>query len=115
MHIDIGNLLDACGISYTDKQLAKLDKLFDELLKKLILQQYDFDETPQQHDSNLDFEQNACILRTVGNTMATSHGASFCVINGGKRELCYFLLCASCLYNKELGVVTLACSSNSKK
>ena len=32
---DIGNLLDACGISYTDKQLAKLDKLFDELLKKL--------------------------------------------------------------------------------
>ena len=56
---DIGNLLDACGISYTDKQLAKLDKLFDELLKKLILQQYDFDETPQQHDSNLDFEQNA--------------------------------------------------------
>ena len=53
--INITNLLDACGISYTDKQLAKLEKLFDELLKKLILQQYDFDETTQQHD----FEQNA--------------------------------------------------------
>ena len=61
------------------------------------------------------FEQNPCVIRTVNNAMATSQGASFCVINGGKRELCYFLLCASCLYNKELGVVTLACSSNSKK
>ena len=37
--IKIGSLLDACGISYTDKQLEKLDKLCDELLKKLILQQ----------------------------------------------------------------------------
>ena len=57
--IVIRNLLDACGISYTDKQLAKLDKLFDKLLKKMILQQYDFDETTQQHDSTLDYEQNA--------------------------------------------------------
>ena len=28
-------------------------------MKKLILQQYDFDETTQQHDSTLDYEQNA--------------------------------------------------------
>ena len=35
--IDIGNLLDFCGISYTEKQLAKLEKL----LKKMSLQQFD--------------------------------------------------------------------------
>ena len=66
--IVIRNLLDACGISYTDKQLAKLDKLFDELLKKLILQQYDFDETTQQHDSTLDYEQNASKEEFPNNT-----------------------------------------------
>jgi len=45
--IDIGSLLDACGISYTDKQLAKLDKLLHELLNKLSLQQFDANETIQ--------------------------------------------------------------------
>ena len=66
--INIGSFLDACGISYTDKQLAKLDKLFDELLNKLILQQYDFDETTQQHDSTLDYEQNASKEEFPNNT-----------------------------------------------
>ena len=45
--IVIRNLLDACGISYTDKQLAKLEKLFDELLKKLSLNKFDSNETTQ--------------------------------------------------------------------
>ena len=45
--INIGSLLDACGISYTDKQLAKLDKLLHELLNKLSLQQFDANETIQ--------------------------------------------------------------------
>ena len=45
--INIGNLLDACGISYTDKQLAKLDKLVNELLQKLSLQQFACDKTLQ--------------------------------------------------------------------
>ena len=53
--IEIGNLLDTCGISYTDKQLAKLDKLIKELLKKLCLQQYDSYKTPQNH-SNPDYD-----------------------------------------------------------
>ena len=48
--IDIGNLLDACGIYYTDKQLSKLDKLVNELLKKLSLQQ--FDSTPHSKDKS---------------------------------------------------------------
>ena len=57
--ITIGNLLDACGISYTDKQLVKLDKLVNELLKTLRLQQSN--ETTK-HDSipdsrNEDFER----------------------------------------------------------
>ena len=43
--IEIGNLLDKCGISYTDKQLAKLNELVKELLKKLSLQQYDSNKT----------------------------------------------------------------------
>ena len=59
--INIANLLDACGISYTDKQLVKLEKLFHELLKKLSLQQFDANETTQQettqqHDSISDSE-----------------------------------------------------------
>ena len=45
--INIGSLLDTCGISYTDKQLAKLDKLLHELLNKLSLQQFDANETIQ--------------------------------------------------------------------
>ena len=48
--IHIGNLLDACGIFYTDKQLAKLDKLLHELLNKLSLQQFVSNETTK-HDS----------------------------------------------------------------
>ena len=43
--INIGNLLDACGISYTDKQLVKLDKLVNKLLKQLSLQQFVSNET----------------------------------------------------------------------
>ena len=43
--IDIGSLLDACGISYTEKQLVKIDKLVNELFKKLSLQQFDSNET----------------------------------------------------------------------
>ena len=43
--INIGNLLDACGISYTEKQLVKLDKLVNQVFKKLSLQQFDSDKT----------------------------------------------------------------------
>ena len=43
--INVGNLLDACGISYTDKQLVKLDKLVNKLLKQLSLQQFVSNET----------------------------------------------------------------------
>ena len=43
--INIGNLLDACGISYTGKQLEKLNKLVNELFKKLSLQQFDSNKT----------------------------------------------------------------------
>ena len=57
--INIANLLDACGISYTDKQLVKLEKLFHELLKKLSLQQFDSNETTQQHDSTTDSEDKS--------------------------------------------------------
>ena len=57
--IDIANLLDACGISYTDKQLAKLDKLVNELWKKLCLQEFDSNETKQQHDSISDSEDKS--------------------------------------------------------
>ena len=53
--INIGNLLDACGISYTEKQLAKLNKL----LKKLSLQQFNSNETTQQHDSISDSEDKS--------------------------------------------------------
>ena len=56
--INITNLLDACGISYTDKQLAKLEKLLHELLKKLSLQQFDSNETTQQQNSISDSEDN---------------------------------------------------------
>lgn len=55
--INVGNLLDACGISYTDKQLVKLDKLIDELLKKLSLQQ--FDQTKQKNGSTLNSEDKS--------------------------------------------------------
>jgi len=54
--INIGILLDVCEISYTDLQLAKLDKLVNELLKKLSLQQFDSNKSIQQHDSTLDSE-----------------------------------------------------------
>ena len=60
--INIGDLLDTCGISYTDKQLAKLDKLVNELLKKLCLQQFDSNETTQ-HYFNPDSEDK---LRNEG-------------------------------------------------
>jgi hypothetical protein len=53
--INIGNLLDFCGISYTDKQLSKLDKLFGELLKKLSLQQFDSIETTKHDSRNEEF------------------------------------------------------------
>ena len=43
--INIGNLLDACGISYTEKQLVKLDKLVNELFKRLSIQQFDSNAT----------------------------------------------------------------------
>ena len=48
--INIASLLDACGISYTEKQLVKLDKLVDKLLKQLRLQQFVSNETTK-HDS----------------------------------------------------------------
>ena len=51
--INIGKLLDACGIPYTDKQLSKLDKLLNKLLKKLSLQQLDSNETTP-YDSTSD-------------------------------------------------------------
>ena len=34
--IDIGILLDVCGITYTEEQLMKLDKLLNNLLQKYI-------------------------------------------------------------------------------
>ena len=52
--INIGKLLDACGIPYTDKQLSKLDHLLNKLLKKLSLQQLDSNETTP-HDSTSDY------------------------------------------------------------
>ena len=52
--INVGNILDACGISYTDKQLVKLNKLIDELLKKLSIQQFDSNQIKQKNDSTLD-------------------------------------------------------------
>ena len=48
--INIASLLDACGISYTEKQLVKLDKLVDKLLKQLRLQQFVYNETTK-HDA----------------------------------------------------------------
>ena len=51
--INIGNLLDACGISYTERQLVKLDKLVNKFLKHLstkTLQQFASNETTK-HDS----------------------------------------------------------------
>ena len=56
--IEIGNLLDTCGISYTDKQLAKLDKLIKDLLKKLSLQRYDSNKTSQNHSNPEDKLRN---------------------------------------------------------
>ena len=56
--IKIGNLLDACRISYTDKQLAKLDKLLHELLKKLSLHKFDSNETTQ-NDSIPDYQDKS--------------------------------------------------------
>jgi len=56
--INIGNLLDACRISYTDKQLAKLDKLVNELLKKLSLHEFDSNETAQ-NDSVPDYQDKS--------------------------------------------------------
>ena len=56
--INIGSFLDACGISYTDKQLAKLDKLVNELLKKLSLNQFDSNETTQK-DSIADYQDKS--------------------------------------------------------
>ena len=38
--INIGTLLDACGISYTDKQLKKLDRLFNHLVKGHIFKNF---------------------------------------------------------------------------
>ena len=38
--INIGTLLDACGISYTSKQLKKLDRLFNHLIKGHIFKNF---------------------------------------------------------------------------
>ena len=57
--INVTNLLDACGISYTEEQLSKLENLLHELLKKLSLQQFDSNETTQQHDSISDSEDKS--------------------------------------------------------
>ena len=38
--IIIGALLDACGISYTEKQLKKLDRLFNHLVKGKLFKNY---------------------------------------------------------------------------
>ena len=54
----MGNLLDACGISYTDKQLVKLDKLVNKLLKKLSLQQFVSSEATQ-NDSIPDYQDKS--------------------------------------------------------
>jgi hypothetical protein len=57
--INIGKLLDACGISYTDKQLSKLDNLVNKLLKKLSLQQLDLNETTPTSDYIPDSEDKS--------------------------------------------------------
>jgi hypothetical protein len=56
--INIGNLLDACRISYTDKQLTKLDKLVKDLLKKLSLHKLDSNKTIQ-NDSIPDYQDKS--------------------------------------------------------
>ena len=38
--INVGTLLDACGISYTEKQLKKLDRLFNHLVKGNIFKNF---------------------------------------------------------------------------
>ena len=50
--IDIGILLDVCGILYTEDQLIKLDKLLNDLIQKYI-STYSSDSTPQQNSSNI--------------------------------------------------------------
>ena len=56
--INVENLLDACGISYTERQLVKLEKLINELLKKLSLQQFDSKQTKEKNEPTLDSEEN---------------------------------------------------------
>ena len=50
--IDIGILLDVCGILYTEDQLIKLDKLLNDLIQKYI-STYSNDSTSQQNSSNI--------------------------------------------------------------
>ena len=50
MMIHIGNLLDTCGIFYTERQIVKLDKLVKMFLKQLSLQHFVSNETTK-HDS----------------------------------------------------------------
>jgi len=47
--VNIGNLLDACRISYTDNQLTKLNKLVNELLKNLRFQKFGSYDTTQHN------------------------------------------------------------------
>ena len=49
--IDIGILLDVCGIMYTEEQLIKLDKLLNDLVQKYI-NTYSNDSTSQKRSSN---------------------------------------------------------------
>ena len=65
--INIGKLLDACGISYTDKQLSKLDNLLNKLLKKLSLHQLDSNETtPLNHITPPDTAHRCLTLFSPG-------------------------------------------------
>ena len=48
--VNIGNLLDTCGIFYTERQIVKLDKLVKMFLKQLSLQHFVSNETTK-HDS----------------------------------------------------------------
>ena len=59
--INIGTLLDACGISYTEKQLKKLDRLFNHLVKGQIFK--DFPGIDSKDNSTKDSSSNSKSLK----------------------------------------------------
>ena len=87
--MNIGILLDMCGIFYTEEQLMKLEKLIENLFQKLVgSKNYEIVENHENSEIQTDDDQNDDFKEKSG---VQGYRNRFNLINCGRNFfLCFF-------------------------